>query len=114
MNPFLKHDWSTFNCFYQFYLSKYKYKLDLPEFANLRLNEDSTPTITLTNGHKYYHVGMTSRCFDQNWNRFVIDHDLNNGQILLFIPQSKTPFAVLVFDRKGIEKLFPWQFAFSI
>ena len=61
----------------------------MPEFANLRLNEEST-TITLTNGHKYYRVGMTGRCFDQNWNRFVIDHDLKNGQILLFIPQSKT------------------------
>ena len=78
------------------------------------LNEAKTPAINITSGHRTYSLGMTATKFDQNWNTFVADHELQNGEVLLFIPQSRSSFGVIIFDLKGIERMYPWHHNFNI
>ena len=57
---------------------------------------------------------MKQRSFDKNWATFAAEHVFCPGDILLFIPQSLISFGVIIFNKKGIEKLYSWHFNFTI
>ncbi|CDP20187.1 unnamed protein product [Coffea canephora] len=83
------------------------YDQTLPQYITPGLHEAKTPTINLASGHRTYFLGMTAAKFDQNWTTFVADHEFRNGEVVLFMPQSKSCFSIIIFDRKGNERMGP-------
>ncbi|XP_027081659.1 uncharacterized protein [Coffea arabica] len=114
INRFFAHNLMALDTFYQIFSSEFKYSMKIPRYVTSRLHESRTPSIVLTSGIKIYNIGVTQNRFHQNWNTFVIDHDLREGEILFFMPQSRTSLAVLIFGTNGLEIMYPWHHRFHI
>ena len=48
---------------------------------------------------------------DEYWN-FVQQHDLQEDNTIVFLPEQNILFVVLIFNDYGIERLYPSQFKF--
>ena len=85
-----------------------------PKFVSFFIHGDKAPLITLRTGNKTITLGMRRRQFTTNWNTFCFEHQLQFGDALVFIPETKSCYTVLIFDKRGVEKLFPLYNKFCI
>lgn len=79
---------------------------------DVELIEEKSPTIKLRSGKKVFSIGMNGRYFFYNWAEFVRQHKLQIGNILVFLPDGKKSFMVIIFSRLGFERLYPWHYKF--
>ncbi|CDP16552.1 unnamed protein product [Coffea canephora] len=79
----------------------------IPRFVDYFLNEQKTPFIALKTGDNITEIGMKGKRLKKNWKAFILQHQLQHNDVLIFIPESMTVFPVLIFDSKGDEKIFP-------
>ncbi|XP_027174408.1 uncharacterized protein LOC113774025 [Coffea eugenioides] len=114
LQPHFSKDSSTSVCFYQSFHSADPYTLKIPRFVDYFLNEQKTTFIALRTGDNITEIGMKGKRLKKNWKAFILQHQLQHNDVLIFIPESKTVFTVLIFDSNGDEKIFPWYPVFHI
>ncbi|KAL3529436.1 hypothetical protein ACH5RR_008758 [Cinchona calisaya] len=95
-------------------LSMTNQALEVFKIHGYKFRREKTPTIVLTSGRKTYSIGINKKSFTHNWNKFVLDLNLQHGELLFFIPQPLNSIAVLIFGTNGIEKMYPWQYKYSL
>ena len=87
---------------------------EIPPFINYFINGQKTPSLILKTGTQSLEVGIQGTHIKKNWSTFVLKHNLNHNDILVFIPESETVFCVIIFDPYGVEKIFPWYHTYSV
>ena len=82
-------------------------------YACPELHGNKNTTVHLTSGTKSYYIGIKRRKFNENWIEFVRDHDLQQYETIVFLPQANNSYLTLIFNEFGIERLYPWHFKFK-
>ncbi|XP_071910339.1 uncharacterized protein [Coffea arabica] len=90
------------------------YKQKIPRFIDHFINGTKTPMLLLNTGNKSARIGVKHKCLHKNWRDFILGHQLQHNETLVFVPESENIFTVLIFDDTGVEKIFPWYHAFNI
>nr|XP_027082831.1 uncharacterized protein LOC113705242 isoform X2 [Coffea arabica] len=101
-------------CFCQFIDKQNRHNFKVPRFVAQFVHSSKTPSITLRTGNKTITITMRGRQFTDNWNIFVAEHQLQFREVLVFVPESITTYTVLIYDRHGAEKHFPWYDSFYV
>nr|XP_027122890.1 uncharacterized protein LOC113739762 isoform X1 [Coffea arabica] len=114
MKPDFVQDIADALSFYEIFTQENQHNFSVPKFVSFFIHSDKTPLVTLRTGNKTITVGMRRRQFTTNWNTFTFEHQLQFGDALVFIPKTKSCYTVLIFDKRGVEKLFPWYNKFCI
>nr|XP_027102684.1 uncharacterized protein LOC113723902 isoform X2 [Coffea arabica] len=94
--------------FTQVYNEDNRHKFKIPKLVSVFINETTTPVITLRAGYRLLQVNINGRAFTGNWSSFVLQHDLQLNEKLVFIPETVNSFTVQVYKTDGTEKIFPW------
>ncbi|XP_027084851.1 uncharacterized protein [Coffea arabica] len=113
MHPDLCQNLSESVCFYQNFHSATPNTLQIPRFVDHFINRERTPTLLIKTGHRTTQIGVKHGRLQRNWRTFILDHQLQHNEVLVFIPESETVFTVLIFDDTGVEKIFPWYHTFN-
>ncbi|XP_071940337.1 uncharacterized protein [Coffea arabica] len=114
MQPDLCQNLSDSMCFYQIFHSATPNSLQIPRFVDHFINHERTPTLLIKTGYRSTQIGVKCERLRRNWRTFVLEHQLQHNETLVFIPESETVFTVLIFDDTGVEKIFPWYHTFNI
>ena len=70
--------------------------------------------LLINTGNKSTQIGVKHERLHQNWRDFILEHQLQHNETLVFVPESENIFTALIFDDTGVEKVFPWYHTFNI
>ncbi|XP_027163414.1 uncharacterized protein LOC113783621 isoform X2 [Coffea eugenioides] len=114
LRPNFCQDLSDSICFYQIFNSATPNSLKIPRFIDHFINGSKTPKLLINTGNKSTQIGVKHERLHQNWRGFILEHQLQHNETLVFVPESENIFTALIFDDTGVEKIFPWYHTFNI
>ncbi|XP_027180131.1 uncharacterized protein LOC113778827 [Coffea eugenioides] len=114
LRPNFCQDLSDSVCFYQIFNSATPNSLKIPRYIDHFINGIKTPMLLINTGHRSAQIGVKHKRLHQNWRDFVLQHQLQHNETLVFVLESENIFTVLIFDDTGVEKNFPWYHTFNV